>query len=404
MYIIYFQKFSEDIMFSFKACFFNHDVYINEKYKYAAGEILTAYLNTDFYYDVKEFDAVRVLRRLKENLKINEFTDYELQSKYNSNVYEAMSIFEQIHSKLKLLQPYNKIIKPDYMRLDDLINKYAIFFKDGLDDCDGEITWETSTEYGTGEVNDNGYGKLRLHTFCPDDTEEIKNYDKDMVELLFEFNSGIENFFESHVSLLEAYTAVFEIFKPFTDDFLHRKETYLSASELAKSFDDFNKTHGLNFDKIQCRINSFRYKSLVDTYGNSILCDEIKFKDLQSFLYFDLFNGIKNNYIPNKCKHCGKYFLIQSGKYFSYCNRKLNDDPSKTCRDVGSRQKYNDKCKNDPIWQTYNRAYKTHYARYMKKKMTVSEFEKWSRFASEIRDKTIAGKIPFDEYYIQIRK
>ena len=39
-------------MFSFKAYFFNHDVYINEKYKYAAGEILTAYLNTDFYDDI----------------------------------------------------------------------------------------------------------------------------------------------------------------------------------------------------------------------------------------------------------------------------------------------------------------------------------------------------------------
>ena len=57
-------------MFSFKAYFFNHDVYINEKYKYAAGEILTAYLNTDFYDDIIEFDAIRVLRRLKENLKI----------------------------------------------------------------------------------------------------------------------------------------------------------------------------------------------------------------------------------------------------------------------------------------------------------------------------------------------
>ena len=40
----------------------------------------------------------------------------------------------------------------------------------------------------------------------------------------------------------------------------------------------------------------------------------------------------------------------------------------------------------------------------MKKKMTVSEFEKWSRFASEIRDKTLSGEISFNEYYIQIRK
>jgi len=95
--------------------------------------------------------------------------------------------------------------------------------------------------------------------------------------------------------------------------------------------------------------------------GKSILCEEINFENLQSFLHFDFFNGIRNNYIPNKCK-------------------------------------------NDPIWQTYNRAYKAHYARYMKKKMTISEFEEWSRFASEIRDKTIAGEIPYDEYYARIRR
>ena len=391
-------------MFSFRAYFFYHDVYINEKYKYAAGEILTAYLNTDFYDDIVDSDLIRLLRRLKENLRIDEFTDFELQSKYNSNVYEAMSIFEQIHDKLKKLPPYNKIIKPDYTKLDDLINKYDVFFKDGLDDYDEEITWETSTKYGTGEINDKGHGILRLHTFCPDDLEEIRKYDKDMVELLLKFNSALSEFFDSYISLLESYKTVFEIFKPFIDNYLHRKETYLSASELAKAFDEYNKKHGINFTKIKCRMNSFRYKSIVDSSGNSILCEEINFEDLQSFLYFDFFNGIRNNYIPNKCKNCGKYFLIQGGKYFSYCNRKLKDEPSKTCRDVGSRRRYDDKCKNDPIWQTYNRAYKAHYARYMKKKMTISEFEEWSRFASEIRDKAIAEEISYDDYYTQIRK
>ena len=61
-------------------------------------------------------------------------------------------------------------------------------------------------------------------------------------------------------------------------------------------------------------------------------------------------------------------------------------------------------CKTDPVWQPYNRAYKAHYARYMKKKMTVSEFEEWSRFASELRDKAIAEEIPFEQYYATIRK
>ncbi len=78
-------------------------------------------------------------------------------------------------------------------------------------------------------------------------------------------------------------------------------------------------------------------------------------------------------------------FMVESA-LINMLNYTRKDDPTKTCRDVGSRRRYDDKCKNDPIWQTYNRAYKAHYARYMKKKMTISEFEEWSQFASEIRD------------------
>jgi len=390
-------------MFSFKAYFFNHDVYINEKYKYAAGEILTAYLNTNFYDEIIDWGMIGELKRLNSYLLLDDDMDYKLHSQYNANVYKAMSIIERIHEKLKKLPPYNKIIKPDYMKLDDLINQYDLFFEDDLDDNE-EITWETSTKYGTGEINDEGHGVLRLHTFCPDSLEHIRDYDKEWTELLYEFHDALNRYFNQYINLLESYKTVFEIFKPFVDDFLHHKETYLSASELAKAFDEYNKTYAKHFQKIQCRMNSFRYKSLVDSSGNSILCEEIHFGDLQSFLYFDFFNGIRHNYIPNKCKNCGKYFLIQGGKYFSYCDRKLKEDPTKTCRDVGSRRRYGDKCKNDPIWQTYNRAYKAHYARYMKKKMTIAEFEEWSRFASEIRDKTIAGEIPFDEYYTEIRQ
>lgn len=169
-------------------------------------------------------------------------------------------------------------------------------------------------------------------------------------------------------------------------------------------FSDFNKSNSKNFEKINCQIKSFGYKVLKDENKKPILCEQILFSDLQSFLFYDFFNGIRNNYIPNKCKHCGKFFLIRGGKYFSYCDNPLKDEPDKTCRDVGSRRHYDDKCKNDPIRQTYNRAYKAHYARYMKKKMTISEFEKWSRFASSLRDKAIAGEVEFEQYYADIRK
>ena len=40
----------------------------------------------------------------------------------------------------------------------------------------------------------------------------------------------------------------------------------------------------------------------------------------------------------------------------------------------------------------------------MKKRMTTAEFEQWSRFASELRDKAEKEEITFEEYYEQIRK
>lgn len=392
-------------MFAFKAYFWNNDVYINEKYKYAAGEILTAYLNTNFYDMIEDEGWAIQLKNYKKKLILSEDIDYQDYQKYNSNVYEATDILDGINDLLTELPPYEKILTLPIKRLEDILNDYSLFFEDGLKYYEREnITWDTVSEYGSGEIDEYGNGRMRLHKFEPKEPDEIKTYDKDLLDILLNLNSEITKFFDQYISFIESYLAVHRIFAPFVDDFLHCKETFLTDGELANSFDEFNKTHEMNFQDIQCRMNSFRYKSLKDTSGKSILCEEIDFDDLQSFLYFDLFNGIKHNYIPKKCKQCGRYFLIHGGKYFSYCNRPLEDDPSKTCRDVGSRRRYGDKCKNDPIWQTYNRAYKAHYARYMKKRMTVLEFEKWSRFASEIRDKAITEELPFDEYYTEIRR
>ena len=66
-------------------------------------------------------------------------------------------------------------------------------------------------------------------------------------------------------------------------------------------------------------------------------------------------------------------------------------------------EKYEDKCKTDPVRQAYTHAYKAHYARYMKKKMTQREFEEWGRFAIKLRDTAEAGMISFEEYATKIR-
>ena len=323
---------------------------------------------------------------------------------YNDTVYMSMRFTDDINRILKKLPPYNKILGEQITRLDDILNTYNYFFENGIDLNEYYYDEDTVTEYGMGEKDEHGNYTMRLFQFQLQPTERINMEDDDTRLSLQELNQAISEFFDMYIGFVTAYMQVYEIYKSFLTKYFHQREAFPTESESAQYFEDFNKNNANGFRKIKCRMESFGYKTLKDKSGNPILCEEIGFNDIGSFLYYDFFKGIKQNYVPNQCRNCGKFFLIKGSWYYTYCDRKLPKEPNKTCRDVGSKKRYDDKCKNDPVWQTYNRAYKAHYARCMKKKMTVSEFDEWSRFASEIRDKELTGEIEFDKYYTDIRK
>ena len=369
----------ESFMLSIHAYYTDNKVFIDRKNEYAVGEILTAYLNTNYYDVIKEKDYINRLRDLCESLMIYDDMSYNHIVNYSAAVYDTSRIFKQVNEWIYSQPPYNKSLHKPMPELEYFLNNYQILFE--------RPAKGVSTEY-------------HLTKFIP---KETKNFEAYYRELLVEFENELRKYFALYINFIESYVAVFETFKPFIDEFLHCKETFLSAIEIADLFDKFNRGTRKNFDSIACQIESFGYNVITDSEGKPMLCEDIVFNDLRSFLFYDFFKGININYIPNQCKQCGKYFLIE-GKYFRFCNNSVENEPDKTCRDVGSRRRYDEKCKNDPIWQTYNRAYKAHYARYMKKKMTIAEFEQWSRFASELRDKAIANEIEYDEYYKQIRK
>lgn len=371
-------------MLSIHAYYTENKVFIDRKNEYAVGEILTAYLNTDYYNLINEKGLVNRLRKLCVSLIICDDMSSNDITNYNTAVYDTMRIFTQINEWIYTLPPYNKSLHKPMPELEYFLNNYQMLF-------------ETQNKNVT-MLNSDTY---HLTEFVPRAKKKIKSYLK---ETLIDFEKNLTEYFNVYINFLESYMAVFEIFKPFIDNYLHSKETFLTQIEIADCFQNFNNGRRLrNFSKAICEMNSFGYNVITDIKGKPMLCEDIIFADLKSFLFYDFFKGININYIPNQCKQCGKYFLIE-GKYFRFCNNPVDNEPEKTCRDVGSRRRYDEKCKNDPIWKTYNQAYKTHYARYMKKKMTVAEFEQWSRFASELRDKAIANEIEYDEYYNQIRK
>ena len=144
------------------------------------------------------------------------------------------------------------------------------------------------------------------------------------------------------------------------------------------------------------------------------------------FLYIELFEGLQHRYLPRKCDYCGRYFVLERGFYSNYCKRPVKGQTDKCCRDLGHRKKFNDKLQTDPIWNVYHKGYKAHYdrmsyrrfpkarttriretfdmLRYLKKKMTQAEFQKWADYAIELRNKALDGEIGYDEYVREMKK
>ena len=156
-------------MFSFKAYFWNNDVYINEKNKYTANEILTAYLNTN--YLSKAEDYLYELKNLHRKLLISKDINYSYYEHYNDNVKDALSIFGKINVWLEKLPPYNKILPRLIKTFEDLLNEDSIVFDDGLQ-CAEEydlITWDTVTETGYGDKLNNRNFIIHITKFIPNE-------------------------------------------------------------------------------------------------------------------------------------------------------------------------------------------------------------------------------------------
>lgn len=194
------------------------------------------------------------------------------------------------------------------------------------------------------------------------------------------------------------------VYEPFLEK-LHSSSKYLDNAETAKVFADFiseNAHEIYTYEKLQPSGN-IKLSYTVLNKKSPILCESYHFSTIGAFLYIELFKGMEQHYLPKKCGYCGKYFLLEGGIFSDYCTRPIKDKEGKVCRDVGHRKKYADKVKNDPVWLTYSRAYKAHYARYMKKKMTQVEFQKWADFALDIREQALNGEVLFEEYAEKIK-
>lgn len=130
--------------------------------------------------------------------------------------------------------------------------------------------------------------------------------------------------------------------------------------------------------------SKIQYVLVEDEYGNSQIFEQITFTDLLDFFYTDFYKGIMKESVPKKCKLCGRYFLLEKGFHYEYCNNIYEGE--KTCREIGSAKSFKEKTTNNEIWKIHQRAYKKYYARIAKNNMSKPDFNDWAIKAEQIRD------------------
>ena len=390
-------------MIRFHALFHGTTVYINGKHKYKSNEILTAYLNLQAE-DLKDWHEE--LAGAMENLLLRtNFSDEERYVSYDLTVHAAQSLIEEIDAVWKTLPPYRDFAIPDSQ------NKLRILLSRFADMLDGER--EINPLVGITEDDSDDAYISGLRKFVPASMdwywmESGSQHALEMMRRMEELNGTIRNFFQPYIDWTEDVLRVKCCYEKLVSDYLHIRHGFLMEAELAKQFELYFQTESRTVYAYQKLNGPAPVKSGHEVFaaedGTLILCAGFDFDRLGAFLYEDFFRGLQEHFIPKCCSNCGRWFLLDAGIYSDYCELPLASDETKTCRMVSARKKYDTKCKEDPIWNIYNKAYKAHYARIAKKKMTKPEFEAWSRYAIELREQAERNELSFEEYVQAIKK
>jgi len=118
--------------------------------------------------------------------------------------------------------------------------------------------------------------------------------------------------------------------------------------------------------------------------------------ELEQLLTLEVMGMIDQNLIVKRCRYCGNYFLAENMKN-EYCQGYAQGE-KKPCSEIGSARTYQNRVKNDEVKTLFQRAYKTHFARIKKGKMTQAEFNIWSIEAKQKMTDIREGRLGMDEY------
>ena len=364
------------------AYFYKNQIFIKGGNSYQIGEILLEYLMRDFGDLDQKLDACKQYARLLHYPESDEEA-----AVCNEMFHQAITFYSSLDAILMSLPPYNEMhLNGNWLY--ELLDENADQFDFDIDELPA---MERDADYVEHFV-----------TSLPLDALD----DADLIDGVLKFNDKLKALADEYTTFVEDLIRVKKVYEPFLER-VHYRSEFLPNDETAEVLAKFqqdcrNTLH--TYEVLQPSGTMTLSYQVIQQEERPVLCELYHCTTIGALLYIELFKGLQNHYLPRKCGYCGRYFLLKALWYSDYCTRPVGGMEGKVCRDVGQRKKFADKVKNDPVWLTYSRAYKTHYARYLKKKITQKEFQVWADYALELRQKALDGVLGFEEYRELIRK
>lgn len=380
--------------FGFGVDFWENQVFFGNSVSYATNEMLTEILSS-------EIDHKYIRQLHKKVLECAKKLDADTDQKFCSEEYilgfdTAVRAFadavEEVDQYRLKFPPYNRIFADaePFERVISILDEFPTLWEVPV--MGGVYTYRTEKYEPWCLQEPDSYFVDQISPYAPlTDFHEVLdelNYIK--IDCLY-FLTEVLRFFDFYQELLEKY--------------IHVKSHFLTTDEIAAAFQKYINDHSeRQFEYYMKCSNTGSHLRIIEKNGKPLMTEHYWFKDWISIFYLDFIHGLQSNYIPKRCANCGRWFLIRGGKYLEYCSRPLENDPTKTCRDVGAQQSFDQKCKNNPIWEAHRRAYKTHFARRKKGRMTPDEFRIWVDNAIAWRGQAERGELDFDTYCAMLKK
>lgn len=374
--------------------FWENQVFFRNEVSYDTNEMLMEILCSGI-----DHKYIRLLNRKLHNAAQRIFadTDNELSDEkyivgFDENVREFAKIVEEIDQYRITFPPYNRIfsITEPFDRVISILEEFPVLWEIPLDD--GVFTFKTE----------------KYEPWCLKMPDLYYADDLSPYAPLTDFHTvleGLEDIRKDCCRFLCEMFSYFDFYQELLENYIHGKSHFPTMDEIADSFQKYNTDHPEDrFEHYFVCVESSSALLMSEKNGRKVLTEHFLFRDLSSVIYMDFVRGLKSNYLPKRCSNCGRWFLIRGGKYLEYCSRPLEADPTKTCRDVGAQQSFDQKCKNNPIWEAHRRAYKTHFARRKKGRMTPDEFRIWVDNAITWRGQAERGELDFDTYCAMLKK